>query len=329
MSPEAAPDLLSDVLVDLQLRTGVLCAFDMTAPWGMTSPKFGPALVYALIEGRALMDVDGETPFWMEAGDIVLLPAGDGAALRSEPNARVAEIPEIFNEGQGVWEPGQRRSAPIIAHHGGGGERTLILVVLLEYADTDHNPLGLNLPRLIHLKRDDNRMSPWLGEAARSAVEEAESSRLGYFAMATRLAELVFINAVRTHLTLNPEGATGWLRGAADGRIARTLSAMHRRPGDSWSVERLAKEAGMSRSAFAERFRSLVGETPHDYLTRLRMRLAGDWITKGGQPVKAVAEQLGFASDKSFSQAFRRTFGLSPSVYRQASALAAPVSRKR
>lgn len=311
-------DPLSDVLGALQLRNSAVTIFHLGAPWGMDVPRFGPAFIYAVIEGEGVVEVEGEAPLRFEAGDLFLSPRGDRCILRSAPGVPTAFITEVFEPGTELWTPARRLDAPLIAHYGGGGPQTLLLVLLLDFAESDPNPLGLNLPRLIHLKREDNHMTPWLTPAAQSVVDEAKLGRLGYFAMVTRLAELLFINAIRTHLILRPEAASGWLRGLSDPRIARVLSVLHRRPEQRWTVEAMAAEAGMSRSAFAEKFQRLIGETPFDYVTRWRMGLARDWIAAGRRSVKAAAHDLGYASEKAFSQAFRRTMGATPSSFRPA-----------
>jgi AraC-like DNA-binding protein len=315
-APDQGPDLLSDVLGGLQLRTTALATFEFTAPWGMRVDAFGPAFFYAVITGSLHLEMEGEAPLVMHAGDVFLTPGGDGCDLRSSPGAPLAEMTSVFDADTQLWTPGARLGQPVRAHHGGGGEPTHILAVLLDFAEGDRHPLGLNLPRLVHLRGDEGRTTPWLAPAVQAIVDEAQVGRLGYFAMATRLAELLFINTVRTHLILRPQDATGWLRGLSDARIARALSAVHRAPAESWSVEQLAKEAGMSRSAFAERFQRLIGQTPFDYVTQWRMRLARDWIASGRRSVKACALALGYASEKAFSQAFRRTLGAPPSSFR-------------
>jgi AraC-like DNA-binding protein len=315
MSDAEGPDLLSEVLASLQLRTGSLGEFVLTEPWGMVVAPFGPVSFYAVIEGAAHLEVEGEAPVSVREGDIFLVQADKSVTLRSAPGVAAVSVIEAF-AGREHWVAG-KRMGPLVAEMGGGGATTRFLVALLEFEERDRDAIGLNLPPLVLLRRNDNLISPWLAPAARSIVEEADRGRLGYWAMATRMAELLFINTVRTHLILRPEDASGWLRGAADPRVARALSAVHRNPGSAWTVESLAKAAGMSRSAFADLFQRLLGETPFEYVTRWRMRLARDWMSQGRCSVKAAAHELGYASEKAFSQAFRRVMGAPPSHYRR------------
>jgi hypothetical protein len=202
MSDAVGPDLLSEVLASLQLRTGSLGELAFTEPWGMVVSPFGPVSFYAVIEGAAWLQVDDEAPVTVHAGDIFLVPADKSVTLRSSPEVPAVSVMEAFI-GREHWVAG-KRMGPLMGELGGGGAKTRFLVALLEFDDRDRDALGINLPPLVLLRREDNQISPWLAPAAQSIVEEADRGRLGYWAMATRMAELLFINTVRTHLILLP-----------------------------------------------------------------------------------------------------------------------------
>jgi AraC-like DNA-binding protein len=120
---------------------------------------------------------------------------------------------------------------------------------------------------------------------------------------------------LRQFATQHLEGASGWLRGLADPPIVAALQAMHANPADPWTVERLAEEALLSRSAFAERFRAIVGESPMQYLQRWRMQRAAYLLYVGNLPLKMVIAQSGYASEEGFRKAFHQWMGMLPSQY--------------
>ncbi len=307
------PDLLSDLFDTLQLRTGVIASFRMPAPWGIEVPHFGPALFYAVVEGRLWLEVEGEPPCEVGAGDVFLLAAGTTHIARSTRGAPAVHIADLFEtQGLAPWRPGQRLDAPIVVDIEGGQSVTRFLTVLLDFPDSGPSSLGRNLPALIHLSAEENRITPWLQPVVQSIVAGPGDGRTGYGAMANRLAELLFLSTIRSHLVLHPEAAQGWLRGMSHPQVARALALLHRDPGREWTVEALAREGGMSRSAFAEAFSRLMGEAPFGYLTGLRMRLAAERIAAGRCLVKTAAEDLGYASEKAFGRAFSRIIGRSP-----------------
>jgi len=310
---EPTPDLLSDLFDTLQLRTGVIASFRMPAPWGINVPYFGPALFYAVVEGRLWLEVEGEPPCDVRAGDVFLLAAGTTHTARSDRGAHAVHIADLFEtQGLAPWRPGQRLEAPIIVDVEGGRNVTRFLTVLLDFPDSGPNSLRQNLPAVIHLSAEENRITPWLPPAVQSIVAGPGDGRTGYGAMANRLAELLFLNTIRSHLVLRPEAARGWLRGMSHPQVARVLALLHRDPGRDWTVEALARESGMSRSAFAEVFSRLMGEAPFGYLTGLRMRLAAERIAAGRCSVKTASQDLGYASQKAFGHAFSRVIGRSP-----------------
>jgi len=133
--------------------------------------------------------------------------------------------------------------------------------------------------------------------------------------MARLLADLIFVSIVRSHLLGESKGSKGWLRGLGDPGVARSLLAMHQDPSAEWTVGSLAQLAGMSRTAFAMRFASLVEETPIDYLTRWRMHLAADRILRSRPNLTRLAFELGYASDAAFRDAFKRRYGIAPSRF--------------
>lgn len=138
--------------------------------------------------------------------------------------------------------------------------------------------------------------------------------------MLTRLADVLAVQAIRGWLDTAPEARQGWLAALRDEHIGRALTAVHRAPEAPWSVESLAREATMSRSAFSARFTALLGEPVMQYVTRWRRQLAHTHLQQSPEPLSQVAHRFGYASEAVFSRAFSRTFGVPPGAVRAAPA---------
>jgi AraC-like DNA-binding protein len=132
-----------------------------------------------------------------------------------------------------------------------------------------------------------------------------------------RLADILLIQAIRVHIASGNCGETGWLRALADKQVGAALESMHKSIGQHWTVAALAASAGMSRSAFALRFKELVGETPLEYLTRWRIYQAAMLLREGDKTLIDVAHSIGYDSDGAFNKAFKRIMGATPGDYRR------------
>jgi AraC-like DNA-binding protein len=157
---------------------------------------------------------------------------------------------------------------------------------------------------------------PWLDTTLRYLAEEAASGQPGAAAVTAKLADILFIQAVRAHLSLHSADTAGWLRGMTDAQIGQALALIHTEPMTRWTVALLAERVGISRSSFAAHFQTLVGQGPIEYLTNWRMHQAAGLLLTGTCSLVDVAESVGYQSEVSFSKAFKRWAGRSPTAYR-------------
>jgi AraC-like DNA-binding protein len=175
------------------------------------------------------------------------------------------------------------------------------------------NPLLAILPPLLHVKRADESAQHWLGFSTRQILSELDSERTGAKEIINRLADLLFVVAVRSYFEQNTEtNAPGWLAGVRDPQIGAALAMLHRRPHQNWTLASLARRLAMSRSSFAARFTELVGEPPQQYCTRLRIHAAAVRLRTTADKLSAVAAIAGYQSESSFVRAFRRHAGMTP-----------------
>ncbi|QFG24055.1 AraC family transcriptional regulator [Actinomadura sp. WMMB 499] len=304
----AHTDLLGEALHLLRLTGTLYCRAELTAPWGVAVPALpGLMTLVVVTTGHCWLDVDGAEPRLLQAGGLTLLPHGVPHRFRSDPHAATEALFDIPVE--------QISERYEIMRHGGGGEATQVTYGAVRFDHAAGNRLVAQLPPVVHLDAWDDE---WLHSALRLISREAQALRPGGETVLTRLADILVIQAIRSWLDTAPEARQGWLAALRDGQVGRALTAVHRAPGREWSLTSLAREAGMSRSAFAARFTDLIGEPPMRYLTHWRMQLARNHLQQTREPLSAVARRFGYHSEAAFCRAFKRTFDISPGSVRPA-----------
>jgi AraC-like DNA-binding protein len=250
----------------------------------------------------------GDDTLEVRAGEIVLLPHNDthffGSALAASP------VPA----GEIVQRPPHGGLARIV--HGGGGEATRLVCGYLG-SDMPFNPLMVALPKMLKLDVRATASGAWIESSFRFAASEIGAGRLGSTTVIAKLSELLFVEAVEQFIASLPAERRGWLAGLRDPQVGRALALLHARPKEEWTAESLAREVGLSRSVFAERFSSLVGQPPMQYLAMWRMHLAALHLRDGRRSVAQVGFEVGYNSEAAFSRAFKRQFGISPDAWRK------------
>lgn len=313
-------DAFSDVLRVIRLTGGVFLEARFTAPWcigGQISandckPFFAvPRHVIAthfVADGAMRLRVEGGQAIDLEAGEFVLLPRNDPHVFGSDLDASRASAREII---QPPREGGLAR-----IDHGGGGAVTQLLCGYLA-SEAPFGPLLSALPPVLKLNVRATASGAWIESSFRFAASELAAGRLGSTTVIAKLSELLFVEAVTQYVARLPAERRGWLAGLRDPQIARALAALHARPTEAWTAEGLALEAGMSRSVFAERFSSLVGQPPMQYLTLWRLHVAAQRLREGHGSVAQIGFAVGYESEAAFSRAFKRQFGTSPGTWRK------------
>jgi AraC-like DNA-binding protein len=253
----------------------------------------------------------GETPFRLAAGDVIVFPQGDTHVMSSAPGMRGPQDLTLFQR------PKDGQLPIAMSLNTSGPNKTELVCGFIGCDAKPFNPLLANLPRVIHAKRDEVGDGALLEHLVRVAVVESGSRKAGSETLLSRLSELLFIEVVRHYCARLPSDTKGWLAGLRDDVIGRTLSVLHDRPAEPWSLEDLAKEVGLSRSVLAERFHAYVGTPPMQYLARWRMQLAASLLAGTNATMSEVAERVGYGSEAALSRAFKRLVGVAPSAWRE------------
>jgi AraC-like DNA-binding protein len=317
-------DPLSEVLRSVRLTGGVFLDAHFTAPWCVLSrldaelckpflDTPGQIIAYHFVlEGRLLLAVEGEPSIEVQAGEIVLLPRNDAHLLASHPG-----LPAVSGHAliQRAADGGLARIA-----HGGGGTATHLVCGFLG-SEENYNPLIDTLPRLLKLDVRQGASREWVEASVRFAASEFTQGRFGSTSVMSRLSELLFVEAVRDYSSTLGEQQAGWLRGVEDPQVGRALALIHHRIADPWSAEALAGEVAMSRSAFVDRFKTLVGMPPIRYLTVCRLQAARLQLRETRKTVAQLAHSVGYESEEAFSRAFKREYGVAPARWRDRKAV--------
>lgn len=316
--PEGAAeiDVVSDVLRAVHLRAEVFGLLELGAPWALRVPAGDHLAFYVMARGNSRLELEtdagggGARRLPLAAGDVVLLPHGEAHVLRDPGES--AAVPRTLGTGE-LPRPTPRE----VVRFGGGGEVTAFVAGAFRLDADARNVLLETLPRMLHRPAAEASADPHVSAIVQLILAECTSPGPGSRILTARLAEIILVQALRTEVAAR-DGSQCGLRALSDPAIGAALRLMHVSPAEPWSVERLARAVGLSRSAFAARFTERVGEAPLQYLTRWRMTLAAERLRDSGDSIRAIAVTVGYQSPTAFRKAFSRTRGTGPGAYRRA-----------
>lgn len=316
-------DALLDILRAMRLTGGIFLDAQFSAPW-CVSAKVAPEdclpftaeprhiIAYHYVtEGRCLLRIGDQRPVEVESGEIVVLPRNDHHVIASATALRPVSADHLIQEAP--------EGGPAKIVHGGGGERTSILCGFLGN-DLPHNALIALLPSVLKINAADGASGDWIKGTFQFAARELAAGQANSPMILAKLAELLFMEAIRRYLASQPPAANAWAAGMHDPVVGGALGLLHGQIARRWTTEDLAKELAVSRSAFAERFTRAIGEPPMRYLARQRFEQASVQLKDTPDPIAQIAYDVGYESEEAFNRAFKREYGSPPAAWRRANA---------
>ena len=314
-------DPITDIFRTMHVTAFGQHRLEATAPWGLIGGKESEENVrpsdrkvaptdlahFAMLSrGNCWLSVEGlPEPVPLTGGDCFLLARDTSIVMRDSPRTRPrSSFREIAAQANSN-----------VAYYGGGGAPTTIVCGSFSFDRASLKPITHLLPGFILIKADQARTLALHSTMQALASEMAEQAP-GLEVVATRLAEVLFIQILRAYIASGVEWRNrGWLRAIFDPQIGIALNAIHNSVNTPWTVESLAEAAGMSRSAFAAHFKEVLGQTPLEYVTEWRMQKATQLLQQRDKKLIDVARSVGYESDAAFSKAFKRVVGANPSDY--------------
>jgi AraC-like DNA-binding protein len=314
-------DAFSEVLSAVKLNGAVFFSAEFSAPWGFTSAgsqvvaaRVAPGaahlvLFHLLVEGGAVIEMAAGEWLTLGPGDVVIFPGADAHHMSSGKDAR-RPFPN-YGISKKI-EQGDLTPLKV----GGGGEVSRFVCGYLTCDPHLCRPILDGLPPVFKVNIRADASGHWLERSILHLLDESASGGVGSDAMLAKLAEALFVDTLRRHVATLPDHERGWLTGARDPIVGKSLGLLHRRVAHPWTIADLADEVGVSRSALVERFTRFLAEPPMTYLTRWRLQLAMRSLEKTSRGVADIAADVGYESEAAFSRAFKREFGEPPGRYR-------------
>lgn len=317
MRAPAPGDVLSDVLRAIRLTGSLQFCFVSDGAWqtddtpAMGSLSVGRSSIipfHIVVEGSCWLRMEGYETV-LGPGDVVAFPYGSGHQLGAGTNG-----PE-FNP-TGNLPPKPWRTLPVV-RHGDDPPSLRLLCGYLQCDSMSFRPLRSALPTLLHVRSAEAPGTAWLKATIDQIVAEVDRPRSGGLSMLERLTEITFIELLRHQIAVARPEAAGLLAALADPALGRCLALIHEDPRRDWRVAELSAAAGLSRSALAERFETILGTSPIRYLRDWRLCLASVALGTTARPIAAIAEAAGYGTEAAFNRAFSRLYGTPPGAWRQ------------
>jgi AraC-like DNA-binding protein len=302
-------DVLGDVLSSLGLKSRLFCRTELGSPWLIQFPRQEIMHFHILERGSAWLELDAKPPARALApGDVLVIGRGHGYRIGDQPGRRAIEPISFPHEGlEGRY---------CLIRHGSSEGGTAMICGSFSFESAADHPLLELLPPLMHIKSTSERGTAWVDFVARLLTAEVSHVRPGTQTVVSSLTDILFVEVLR-HWMGDGAAAPGWLSALKHPQIGPVLAAVHERPEALWTVEKLARRASLSRSAFSTRFARVVGESAQAYLTRLRMQRATRLLSQEHLSLGRIASAVGYDSEAAFNKAFKRWRGKTPGQLRR------------
>lgn len=318
-APPADHDVLTEMLRAVRLNGSVFLSANFSEPFAIRSPKRYDAaeplahmrhisIFHLVAEGECTVELKTGECSTATAGDILLVPFADTHRLSNGAAAETGFAPDLVQPGplKGTWN----------INYGGGGRRTRMVCGFIESSEFLFAPVFHTLPPLLVDRTGDDEVGALLTSTVQQILQLTDKAASGSELMLGRLMELLFVEVLRRYAARLPDGSKGLFAALNDPLVSRALQFVHGDPSRRWTVEDLAREAGCSRTVLAERFNTVMGQAPIEYVTTWRMQLASDRIRNSTESLAVIAADVGYESEAAFNRAFKRVTGITPGRWR-------------
>jgi AraC-like DNA-binding protein len=280
-------EVLSDILRSMRVEGSVYFCDHLQAPWSMDFEDTSSASFHLVRRGECWV-MSGERTECLGPGDLVFIEPGRDHVLASHPPNR---------------QPPPRET------------RTLLLCGYCRFAEETGTPLLDIFPSLTIVREEEILKHPWLKSTLDQLSSEYMSQQPGAELVVNKLTEVVLVELIR--INFGRDDKSRFIRALSDKQISRALQHLHSNPNIAWTLEKIAVDVGMSRAAFAKRFKDLVGQPMFEYLTILRIQRAKELLKETKLPLYEVASRVGYGSDLAFTKTFKKHTGTTPTRFRK------------
>lgn len=292
-------DVLSEILRTLHLRATVFLHACFRGDWAVDTSGERRATFHMVARGGCWLHMPDEVePIALAGGDLIVFPHDAQHTISNNQQPPDARFP--------------RNQVPDQSE---GGPGVTLICGYFDFERQRWNPLIEAMPEFMIVREEGSTSVPLSDTLGHFLVYEVEAAQMGGDLVIDKLSEILFIHVIRNHLTKNQ--GQGFIAALADAKLGKALSKIHEDPAGNWTVDKLAKSAGMSRSAFSAHFSNLVATSPMQYLARWRMTLANERFMTTNDSVSQVANLSGYESEAAFAKAFKKHFGYGPGKARR------------
>ena len=295
-----SPDALSSLISGLSLSAQIYIDGLFCGAWALGNSEPDKMRFHIIESGDAWLHFDDMEPIHLTEREIIFITHYGRHVISNSPEK---PKPEII---------GKKRSFDTSDHD----DVTHMMCGSLEFKNKVIVPLLESLPRIIHIDINARQQAPQICTYATMIKKELENSREGTYTVVNQLAYLLFVEVIRHQITTGAI-STGMLPALFDTKISKALAAIHTRSGERWSLEKLASEASMGRSAFAQKFNELIGMPAMQYLTIWRMQEAYHLLQHSNESIGQIADRYGYESEAAFRKAFKKVTNTTPGSIRK------------
>lgn len=313
-------DVLSLSLAKMRLSSSLLARYDAAEPWSVDVTDGRAITAYFMMTGACWFCPEDAAPVRLHKGDLLMLPHWQAHRLCSCPDLEPVSILEVAERsGSDLWDASKPLVGVRVLDHRSDRSEAIdaqLLVMMFKADDSFGDSLVSCLPARFVLPAGEVEFAALIAAVREFVADEIDARPNGYAAVGHRLAELLFIELLRSVVSRRPSGTTGWLKGLGQPSVAKAMTALHLEPQRRWTLDLLARKAGLSRSQFSAQFSKAVGQSAMAYAQGVRLQWASEEILTG-VPIKEVAETLAYATPYGFHKAFTQHFGRPPGEWRK------------